>query len=128
MPSLSQIHHLALKVTDLEGVASFYRDVLQIKESKRQLDEKGAERAVWFECSGVILMIEKIDTIKREPAHQAGWHLLAFTIKPEERDIWENHLQNRGVKIISRSDYSLYFEDPEGNRVALSHFPEQATI
>ncbi|MBS1110192.1 MAG: hypothetical protein H6Q88_2184, partial [Anaeromyxobacteraceae bacterium] len=39
---------------------------------------------------------------------------------------WEDRLVAAGVRLARRSHFSLFFRDPEGNRVALSHWPEEA--
>ena len=54
-----------------------------------------------------------------------GWHLLALSIQPGERAAVEQMLQEHGVSVEERSDYSLYIRDPEGNRIALSHWPQR---
>jgi hypothetical protein len=38
----------------------------------------------------------------------------------------EAQLKARGVAVVSRSAYTLYIEDPEGNRLGLSHWPDPA--
>lgn len=55
-----------------------------------------------------------------------GWHLLALTISAADRNDWRTRLAAAGIPITGESAYSLYFSDPEGNRLALSHYPAQA--
>ena len=112
------IHHIALKIKNLALCENFYRDVLQLKVLK-----KNESRSVWFDLSGTILMIEKTDG----PLSKAekGWHLLALAMQPDQRDAWKKRLADHGVEIESESPYSLYFRDPEQNRLALSHYPKQ---
>jgi extradiol dioxygenase family protein len=38
----------------------------------------------------------------------------------------EKQLQAAGVPVSRRTPYSLFVRDPEGNRVALTHWPEEA--
>jgi len=125
--SLSKIHHIAIKVSDLEKVTAFYRDVLNFKEFERQQDASGQDRSVWLECAGTILMIEKHAGPTDSQSRVLGWHLLAFTISAEERLSWEKYLLEKSVRIHLKSEYSLYFDDPEGNRIALSHYPSKQT-
>ena len=43
-----------------------------------------------------------------------------------ERARWEQRLADAGVAIERTTAFSLFFRDPEGNRLALSHHPEPA--
>jgi catechol 2,3-dioxygenase-like lactoylglutathione lyase family enzyme len=54
----------------------------------------------------------------------AGLHLLALRIDASERAAWEELLTTRGVPVVHRSRWTLYVQDPEGNRVGLSHHPD----
>jgi catechol-2,3-dioxygenase len=55
-----------------------------------------------------------------------GLHLVALSILPSDRLAWEARLSSHGVPLEHSTDYTIYFLDPEGNRVALSHYPEAA--
>ena len=39
---------------------------------------------------------------------------------------WIRHLERLGVPVVHQTRWTLYFRDPEGNRVALSHHPDDA--
>jgi hypothetical protein len=56
----------------------------------------------------------------------AGWQVVALGISRSDRESWERRLAGAGVRLARRTPYSLFFRDPEGNRVALSHWPEAA--
>jgi hypothetical protein len=56
----------------------------------------------------------------------AGWQVVALGIARSDRAAWEERLALAGVDVVRRSPFSLFFLDPEGNRVALSHWPEEA--
>ncbi len=51
---------------------------------------------------------------------------MALAIARGDRRAWEDRLAAAGVRLARRSPFSLFFRDPEGNRVALSHWPEEA--
>jgi glyoxylase I family protein len=55
-----------------------------------------------------------------------GWHLIALRIPAEDREKVASHLAAHGVEIVHRSRWTLYVRDPEGNRVGLSHHPDDA--
>lgn len=124
-------HHVAILVRDVEACARFYGVVLGLEPVQ-------APRAgvAWFRLDDMILMIEphpdRESSASKHPREtddagdaRPGLHLLALGIRPDERAGWEERLGMYGVVITHRSDYSLYFRDPEQNRLALSHFPDR---
>ena len=58
----------------------------------------------------------------KDPA--PGLHLLALRVPASERAAWEEYLTARAVPVVHRSRWTLYVQDPEGNRIALSHHPD----
>jgi glyoxylase I family protein len=52
--------------------------------------------------------------------------MVALAIARDQRPLWEAHLAAAGVTVARRTTYTLYVDDPEGNRVGLSHWPEPA--
>lgn len=119
MKDLGVIHHIAIKVKDLKLVADFYQEVLGLKQIETKLDKNGHPRSHWFDCGGTILMIEQEKSVTR-----SNGNLIALKIKRAKRDLWKKHLQKYNIEITSESEHSVYFSDPEGNLLALSHFPE----
>lgn len=114
------IHHIALKVCDLAALEQFYTNVLGLKVSMRQMD--GTEpRSIWFDCGPVVLMLEQAKEGKKVGS---GWHLVALQIDVSERLTWKKRLMDAGAKVTHETSYSLYFDDPEGNHLALSHYPK----
>jgi hypothetical protein len=53
----------------------------------------------------------------------AGWFLVALAVSPSERDLLEAKLAARGVAIESRTQWTSYARDPDGNRIAFSSYP-----
>ncbi len=123
---MSRLHHVAIGAREVEAVARFYRDLLALPEVARRHTDSGELRAVWLDADGTLIMIEKTS----EPARWvsgvgAGPFLLAFAVSPEQRQALEQALQGAGFPIEERSEYTSYCRDPEGNRVAVSHYPER---
>lgn len=119
------LHHIAIKVSQLEACEKFYHRLLGLKVVEHQHDARGAVRAIWLESGAVTLMLEKCKAGKRRKSDEAaGLHLIAFAISRRDRQEWRERLQLQGVVLEHESDFSLYFRDPEGNRIALSHYPE----
>jgi catechol 2,3-dioxygenase-like lactoylglutathione lyase family enzyme len=120
-------HHLALRVHDLERVERWYREVLGLAVLKRWPGENGKDRSVWLQLGGgAFLAIERTaepEVLDRTP-QESGWSLLALRIDAVDREPWIKRLESQGVSITGSTPWTLYFEDPEGNRVGLSHHPE----
>lgn len=128
------IHHVAIQCSDLEGCERFYREVLGLRVLRRwPLDGGGGDRSVWLAVDaapgGPFLALERAD----RPPEARGWadgtagiHLLALRIPSGERGSWESRLAASGVEIVHRTRWTLYLRDPEGNRVGLSHHPDDA--
>jgi len=133
MTSKVLLHHLALKTHDCDKLKAFYCRLFKIKPTAERYDERGQLVSVWLRFGATILMIER-STQKRVCPKQprkfsddpAGWHLTAFAIKPKDRSAWLAHLKQLKIKIQKQTPYSLYFFDPDFNRLALSHYPKKA--
>lgn len=126
------LHHIALKVRNLERCEQFYTGVLGLHIMQRHREQDGSLRSLWFDLGGVILMLERCEEITAAGANGAsasptetGWHLLALTMTPGSRAKWQDKLRHAGVQITGETAFSIYFRDPENNRLALSHYPER---
>lgn len=116
-------HHIALKVLNLQICEEFYSDTLGLAIIDRKKENDGSLRSVWFDLDGTILMLEKCG-VSAKVSSTNGWHLMALKIQCKERTLWKKKLTTAGIKITSETDYSIYFDDPEGNHLALSHYSE----
>jgi catechol 2,3-dioxygenase-like lactoylglutathione lyase family enzyme len=124
-------HHLAIQCAELERCERFYREVLGLAVLRRwPLEGEERDRSVWLSVGEAeeegFLALERAD----RPPRPAPWrdgspglHLLALRIRPEERPGWEQRLARAGVEVVHRTRWTLYFQDPEGNRVGLTHYP-----
>jgi glyoxylase I family protein len=136
------VHHLAVVVRDLDRAEAFYGGVLGLPVAQRWTDDAGAPRSVWFSLSGgAFLAVERasaglparlvddggLTPPKPPPPDLPGWHCVALAIAPAERAPLRAHLTASGHPVERESPYTLYARDPEGNLVALSHYPEPAT-
>jgi catechol 2,3-dioxygenase-like lactoylglutathione lyase family enzyme len=118
------LHHLALGAADVELVAAFYREIFGLAELARHQEADGALRSIWLDLGGSLLMVERSTEPERRVDLGRGPFLLAFRVEPAARASFERALEQRGTALESRTSYSSYFRDPEGNRVAVSHYPE----
>ena len=122
MPRL--IHHIAIGVRDVEGVARFYREAFGLPEVARHFTQTGALRSIWLDSGQTIVMVERTEEPAREVAGVGvGPFLLAFSVEASEREALEGALERAGSVIEERTEHSSYARDPEGNRVAISHYP-----
>ncbi|KFA88554.1 VOC family protein [Archangium violaceum] len=121
-------HHLAIQVRDVEKVTAFYREVLGFAELKRHHRPDGSLRSIWVGVpGGGFLALEEV-TGEPEPGpfrnEQPGLFLLAFRISKAGRAGAVEALARAGVPLEHETRWTVYVRDPEGNRVALSHHPE----
>jgi glyoxylase I family protein len=121
-------HHLAIQVRDVEKVTAFYREVLGLSELKRHYRSDGSLRSVWVGVpGGGFLALEEVSG-EPEPGpfrnERPGLFLLALRIAKAERARAVEALGRAGVAVEHETKWTVYVRDPEGNRVALSHHPE----
>ncbi|HEY3352678.1 MAG TPA: VOC family protein [Polyangia bacterium] len=122
-------HHLAVQVRDLAAAEAFYAGLLGLPVIARHATADGAPRSVWVGLDGGgFLALERCDgTAEDRPYHDArpGLHLLALRIPPATRAAWEARLAAAGHPRVAATRFTFYVRDPEGNRVGLSHWPEE---
>jgi glyoxylase I family protein len=123
-----RVHHLAVVVSDLDGAARFYVEVLGLRVLRLWDDTEGRPRSIWCELGGgAFLAIERAELAgPRRDDLAPGFHCVALGIRPDERESWRERLEQAGVTVFRESAYTLYVRDPEGNIVGLSHFPDAA--
>lgn len=110
------IHHVALRVTDVERSRAFYSDLLGLRELRRFEDAGGGLRSVWLSAVPAVLMLET--QLKGAGPEGGSGHVLALAVHSLHE--WEERLQAAGVRIEDRTAYTLYLRDPDGHRVGLS--------
>jgi len=125
VPMPHALHHLAVGARDVSRIAAFYADMFALPEIARHLDDEGVLRSIWLDLGGSILMVERTTDPARTCELGAGPFLLAFTVEVAERAPFEARLEALAFPIESRTAFTSYFRDPEGNRVAISHYPER---
>ena len=122
------VHHLAVRCADLGACERFYREVLGLPVLRRWPDGAGGDRSVWLGLGDGFLALERAPSAAGPLPQEAGrgLHLFALRIAASERAAWEARLAAAGVPVAHRTRWTLYLQDPEGNRIALSHHPDEA--
>lgn len=120
-----RLHHLAIGTADVERLARFYREAFGLAERARFHDEDGdALRSIWLTLSDGVLMLERsAQPVRRVSGIGSGPFLLAFEVAETERNELERRLESLGAPIDDRTRFTSYARDPDGNRVAISHYP-----
>lgn len=124
-PAAPRVHHLAVLVRDLSRAEAFYAGLLGLPVSVRHSEPDGSPRSIWLALGhDAFLALEKAapDASLRHD-EQPGWHCIALGIMPSERAAWCARLTAAGTSIERESPYSIYFRDPDGTLLALSHHP-----
>jgi glyoxylase I family protein len=113
-----QLHHIAFRTGNVTALERFYVDLLGFAVRERK-----PQGSVWLAAGPVILMLEARDA--NEPGiPAASMELTAFAITPADRATVRARLEAAGVRIEGETAFSLYFRDPDGRRVGVSHYPD----
>lgn len=113
------IHHVALRVSDLERARRFYADLLGLPVEREQRDGEQLLRSIWLRAGAARVMLER--RLAGIGDEAGSGHLVAFAVS--DLEAWELRLAEAGVPIDARTAHTLYVRDPDGHRVGLSAFP-----
>lgn len=110
-----RIHHVALRTAALERLEAFYCGVLGLRVVRR------APGRVWLDAAGALVMLEQKE--QGEPGIPVNCkEFLAFAIAPSERAARRAALEAAAIPVEAETEFTLYFRDPDGRRVGLSHY------
>jgi len=123
MPHITAIHHIALKYKNLKQAIHFYEDIFGLVRYKTHYDQINEVRSCWYKMGHCILMLERYENNEQTLTNTiAPWPLLAFTIAKCDKEMWRNKLVQHNITITAETNYTIYFKDPTGYAVALSHY------
>jgi glyoxylase I family protein len=129
MSAEGRLHHVALGSAHVEQLAAFYREIVGLAELSRHFDVGGQLRSIWLDLGGSMLMIEHTtDAPRAVEGIASGPFLLAFRVSRAERERLERVLTAQGHPIESRTGFTSYARDVDGNRVAFSQYPEPGPL
>ena len=111
-----EFHHLALRTSDVPGLAAFYRDMFDLIEARDLLP-----KAIWLGLAhDSMLMIEAREP--GEPAPSEGsLDMFAMRVTPTFREVVKQRAIDRGC-FDGETEHTVYVRDPEGRRVGVSTF------
>lgn len=105
-----RVHHIALRTNDRRALERFYRDILGLRTIQK------TKRSTWLDAGGTILMIEERN--RGEPGIAKGsLELVAFGVTKRLHAKLAKKLA-----IEASTEFTSYFRDPDGRRVAISHY------
>jgi catechol 2,3-dioxygenase-like lactoylglutathione lyase family enzyme len=111
-----EFHHLALRTSDVPGLAAFYRDMFDLIDARDLLP-----KAIWLGLAhDSMLMIEAREA--GEPAPTPGsMEMFAMRVTPVLRQVIRQRAVDRGC-LDGETEHTVYVRDPEGRRVGVSTF------
>jgi catechol 2,3-dioxygenase-like lactoylglutathione lyase family enzyme len=117
-PLITGTDFITVATKDFDAAVAFYRDVLGLPESKRWGDMPGAE----FETGNLTIALMQSDAFGLE--FRANNHPIEFHV--EDFEAAKAELESRGVAfkgdvIDSGVCHQTFFEDPDGNALAIHH-------
>jgi catechol 2,3-dioxygenase-like lactoylglutathione lyase family enzyme len=121
------VHHLAIKVADLDRAEQFYTTVVELPVVRRWNDEQGRPRSVWLALGneGAFIALERADRLVPVRADDApGLHCVVVSMALGEREEVRSRLLRAGIAIERESAFTMYARDPDGNIIGWSHYPE----
>lgn len=112
-----RVHHVAFRTRDFARLVAFYTELFGFPVLRE------TPSGLWLDAEGTILMLEHAAT--EEPHVPVGsMEIVVFGIRPGERTRWTEKLERLGVALEDATTFSLYFRDPDGRRIGVSHWPD----
>lgn len=112
------LHHLALRVADPVRSAGFYAAALGLAQRAVHREPDGEVRAVWMGLGDAVLMLER--RLRGAGPDAGSAHVLVLAT--DDLAAAEARLRSAGVETTDRSEFTLYFSDPDGHRLGLSAY------
>jgi predicted enzyme related to lactoylglutathione lyase len=111
------IHHIAIPCKDPRILCEFYKSLPGIREYQIHRYEDQSIRSIWLEEeSGTILMLEKEDNPSPSKTR------IVFSLKT--KDGVTKKLEHLNPLVQKRTEYTIYFHDPENNLLGYSNYPD----
>jgi catechol 2,3-dioxygenase-like lactoylglutathione lyase family enzyme len=114
---VSQIHHVAVVVRDVERAKEFYRKVFGLESIRRLTQSTSANRGAWFQVGAAELHLQE----RPEPVKKTDQHLAFITEKLEElvKLAEANGGRSEPAKLIEGFSGRWFIYDIDDNRIEL---------
>jgi len=125
MPRISKVGHVVLAVHDPETSAKFYVDKLGMELVNYYSDPDHGLEMAFLSFGATHHDIALIKVPQDAPVGNSGFSHTALVIDGGEKELAQMYrqLKDRGVHVELTADHglsrSLYFHDPEGNRLEI---------
>jgi len=125
MIQLKRIGHVLLKVADIERSKAFYANVLGFEVVEEDPEHGGVFMSLGEHGHTLDLSpVDDLETAQRLSPNRVGVHHIAFQVDSEAalKNAYFS-LQDQGVEVVRAIDHvsqkSIYFHDPDGNRLEI---------
>lgn len=112
-----RIHHLAFRTFDLPRLRAFYTERLGFSVTRE------TATSAWLAAGDAKVMLEAA-LPEEPPVPEGSKEIVVFAIGGDERDGWITRLREAAIVIEDTTAFTLYFRDPDGRRLGLSHYPD----
>jgi catechol 2,3-dioxygenase-like lactoylglutathione lyase family enzyme len=117
-PLITGTDFITVSTKDIDAAVAFYRDVLGLEEGKRW----GDMPAVEFETGNLTIAVMQSDAFGIE--FRANNHPIEFHVEDFEAardELTSRGVEFRGEPIDSGVCLQTFFQDPDGNTLAIHH-------
>ena len=126
--NIQSIDHAAINCRDLSKSLEFYTKILGLKITEREYSKPGIE--YFLDCG--VSLIGLIQGKESEGVHLLanegiGGNHVSFLVRAQDFDATLAHLEAHRVKIAfskkREKSWSIYFYDPDGNKLEITAWP-----
>ena len=125
MIQLTGIGHVLVRVLDVERSKKFYSTILGFEVTEEDPEHGGVFMGLAGQAHTLDLFpVQDPETLAPQTPGRVGVHHVAFRVDSDEaltQAYWS--LEEHGVKVIRAIDHvsqkSIYFDDPDGNRLEI---------
>lgn len=110
------IHHIAIATPNLQIMSAFYKSLPGLYWKEDKFTENGGIRSVWLETYDHCLIMLEAFPYSKGPEALVFQMEISFNI---------NLIMNQ---VTNRTDFTIYFLDPDGNKLGYSSYPEKLNI
>lgn len=122
------IDHVALSVRNLDKSLEFYTKVLGLRITEREYSKPGIE--YFLDCGDALIgLIQGDETGGKHLLQDGGFggNHVSFRVPTDDFDRIVEEINSRGIPVTfmkkREKSWSLYFLDPDGNKLEITAWP-----